>query len=262
MARLPHPRIPLTAALVGLALLAGACGAQRDPAASETAQVGPAVVWAPADVDLATGMPAIGSCHRLPLDVSGGGADIALPVPCSEPHTSRTYAAAVVPANAEDSRRWVARRCAEAFPDALGLAPDQAPGVFVEWVWLQPEEEMRERGARWYRCDVRANRPGGDLQLPGEALPLFTDGVPDAWLRCVDTSAAEPAYVGCDQPHQYRWAGSVSAPAGAHPSREAWEALAAANCRDFVGPDAFWFTYPNRAQWRDGDRRLSCYQRV
>lgn len=253
----------LAVSAVGLALLATGCGEETRATTSEPAQVGPAVVWAPPDVDKRYGMPEIGTCHQLPRDTNGGSEVSVETVPCSEPHTSRTYLADVLPDHvADDPQQWVAARCTDAFPEAVGLAPDKLPGAFVEWVWLQPDATMREYGASWYRCDVRANRPGSDVNLPGTTLPVFTDGVPDEWLRCVDVSADTAAYVGCDRPHQFRWAGSVEVPSGPHPSRAEWEELAGDECRDIVGPEAFWFTYPNKVKWRDGDHRLSCYRKV
>lgn len=253
----------LTVAAAGLALLATACGEDPEAPTSEPAQVGKAVVWAPPDLDERYGMPEIGACQRLPRDTSGGSDVQVETVPCSEPHTSRTYLVDVIPTHvADDPQQWVAARCTDAFAEAIGLPPRQIPGAFVEWVWLQPDAKMRDHGARWYRCDVRANRPGADVDLPGTTLPLFTEDIPDEWLRCVDVSDDAAAYVSCDRPHQFRWAGSVEVADGPHPSRAEWEELAGKNCRSIVGPEAFWFTYPNHVQWRDGDHRLSCYRKV
>lgn len=246
--------------MAGLAVLAAGCGEQREAPRSERVQVGPAVVWADPVADVRSGMPAVGSCHRLPRDISGGSDLAVAEVPCTEPHTSVTYAADVLPEEiAEAPASWVAERCSAKLAEATGLSENALAGAFVEWVWLQPDASLRERGARWFRCEVRSSRPGPDADLPGRGLPVFTDGVPEAWLRCVDTTGAAPAYVGCDQPHQFRWTGSIPVANGPHPTPEEWEELAAAECRDLVGPEAFWFTYPNRVQWRDGDHRLSCY---
>ncbi|WP_235738936.1 septum formation family protein [Nocardioides alcanivorans] len=244
-------------------LLVAGCGQQQAGTGSERVQVGPAVVWAQPEADVRSGMPQEGSCHLLPRDVARGS-DLAVEeIPCSEPHTGVTYLTGVLPTKvAADPRAWVAHRCTSGLADAAGLTEASLPGAFVEWVWLQPDAEHRERGARWYRCDLRSTSPEGNHDLPGDGLPVFSGEMPDPWLRCVDTTGAEASYVGCDQPHQFRWTGSVPTDAdGAHPSAEQWEELAAAKCRALVGNDAFWFTYPNQVQWQDGDRRLSCYRK-
>ncbi|WP_162602269.1 septum formation family protein [Nocardioides daejeonensis] len=246
-----------------MTLLLTGCQEQAPAPASERAQVGPAVVWAEPVADARAGMPNRGACHRLPAGLTGGSTDAAATVPCSDPHTSVTYLSGVLPAEIEEApQAWVAQRCSAALPEAAGLDVATMPAAFLEWVWLQPDQAQRDRGARWFRCDVRSLAPA-PAELPGAGLPVFRGDLPERWTRCVSTEQGdEAAYVTCDQPHQFHWTASVPVSGEQHPGNRAWEELAAAECRPLVGQAAFWFTYPNQAQWDAGDRRLSCYRAV
>ncbi len=200
-------------------------------------------------------------------------------VPCSQPHTTQTYAvttlsgitspddAAAIAATAERLCRAGLRGYVAATAGRLALSR-------VTHAWFVPTQEDLEAGARWLRCDVAVLRTDTTLvNLPASARGLLRrDSALNRFGRCARTNAAGIASGQggrvCALPHTWRAisAQRLGAAADPYPGR-AVRGNVLGRCegvaRDYTGNStgdiAVAWRPPSRAQWVAGDRFGLCW---
>jgi hypothetical protein len=251
-------RPALLAALVGVAVLVGGCGAT-----------------APSDRGTP---PRVGACRDLTAKDVGRHTNDTPVVPCTARHTAQTFQVGSVPRGTtyDDpaNGRYVYDRCAPAFGRYLGADESTVLRTLLGWAWFRPSESAWKQGARWFRCDVVGGPDGARTlrPLPRALVGLFRERRPDAWLACARGARfAGSEKVPCTDPHDWRAVTTIKLgePADAYPGDRLVEVRSRDFCSDSVGawlnyqPDyQYAYTWFHEAEWQAGNRRSICWART
>ena len=184
-------------------------------------------------------------------------------VSCSGAHTTMTYHVGQFPTDSSIADSEAASRgCrAEASPGSRAHQRKQVKSSILTWIWFEPSTEQWSAGARWYRCDVIAQRDNGTFKpLPSAGTPFFPAGVPDDYFRCMRERGEEGVPVTCDRAHGYRWAGTFQGKGKTRPKQAKLLEQANQHCYSITGTTSWWVTWPSADAWANGDREMACYK--
>ena len=224
--------------------------------------------------------PRLGACYVLTPKDTASPTSTVPSVPCSQPHTSETFAIGTLPESTGSGYRdkahgrWVYGTCEKAFEKFLALDESRAMRVTLSWAWFRPSEADWKDGTRWYRCDL----VGGTAQasayrpLPRTARGLFRAKPPEQWSLCArGPSVLRSKKVGCTQAHDWRAVTTVKLgkPKAAYPGDRLVQVQSRDFCSDSVGA---WMNYPvdyefgytwfHEAEWKAGNRRTICWAKT
>lgn len=255
-----HLRTIAGAVVAGMLLLSSGCGQDAAPISGT---MGTAAEPAPG-TDALAGAPAEGSCFRMNLLQTASSTSKARPVSCYDKHTAMTYHVGLFPkgSNAADEKK-ADTTCERRLAKAVGIDKSAMRGTIFEHRWYEPTATQWEAGGRWFRCDVVATFDQKLRNLPGDTAPLFHDGeVEDAFERCINSngSTEDGDMVTCNKPHDYRWSGVFTLPAKTpYPSQEKVLEWSQDRCREMVGTQNWWVTWPSELAWSTGEKLVACY---
>ncbi|RYP85827.1 hypothetical protein EKO23_10955 [Nocardioides guangzhouensis] len=254
-----HLRTTMAALAAGLLVLVSGCS--EETGAGDAAMGAPASSTASPTPDPLAGAPTVDACYKMTYARSQAATNGSAPVNCYDDHTTITYYVGTFPDDAAASDPVQVRKdCTAHLAEGLGLSKKELRSSVFSWIWFEPTTSQWSAGARWFRCDAKAETGGRLKLLPAGSSPILTDGVPDAYFRCVDNRNDQGRYVTCDQKHDYRWAGYFQARGGAsYPSRKAFEKQGK-GCYEFTDNGAYWVTWPLEPGWDNGDREMNCYK--
>ncbi len=227
-----------------------------------------------------TTVPKLGACYVLtPADTDRSSSAIE-PVPCSEPHTSETFAVGTLPATtgkdyrASGHGKWIYPTCSRAFEKFLSVDESLALRVQLSWAWFRPSSRGWDKGARWYRCDV-VGGPATTQQyaaLPKTAKGLFRAKPPEKWLTCaLGQTVLKSQKLPCTAKHDWRAVSTIKIgkPKDPYPGDRISEVRSRDYCSDSVGA---WMNYPveydygytwfHKAEWKAGNRRTICWAKT
>ncbi len=214
-------------------------------------------------------------------------ADIALfsdstkPTPCSQPHTSYTFAVQQLPAEVsfdgvQTSNHSVqsaaAERCHSAYVSFIGGNAETRALSRLTVTYFLSNQEGFDLGAHWIRCDIVALKSATSLaELPARlqrildsSSALATYGV------CSDgqPSASGSKLVMCTEKHTYRALAVIRlGPKGAaYPGKGPARDAGRQRCQDLVAHDlgvsggfTYSWTYPSESDWTAGQRFGYCW---
>lgn len=248
------------AALVA-ALLLPLAGCETD-ATGGTGVIGDPATAASSEPDPLAGAPEVGVCYDMTRSDAAAVTHEAPGVSCTGPHTSMTYHVGQFPTDSSIAdTEGASRGCERHLPEGLGLTAREVKSSILTWIWFEPTTEQWSAGARWYRCDVIAQRGNGSLKpLPSAGSPFFPNGVPDDYFRCMQERGEEGVPVTCDKPHGYRWAGTFEGTGKTRPKRARLLEQANQHCYSITGTSSWWVTWPSADAWASGDREMACYR--
>jgi hypothetical protein len=251
-------RVALVATL--LVLLAGC----SDDSPGPTAYVGErATSGALPEPDPLAGAPALGNCYPMTRTAAAAVTHEGPDVDCSEPHTSMTYHVGRFASGSDVSDADVAASgCTENLAEGVGLGRKDLRSSILTYIWFEPSTEQWRAGARWYRCDVIAQVPGGPLKPLPESTPFFPSGVPDGYFRCMQERGEQGVPVTCDKAHRYRWAGTFEGKGAERPGQAKLLAQAEDHCYSITGTSSWWVTWPSAGAWASGNRTMDCFKRT
>ena len=258
-----HRHLRTTAATVVVGLLVLMSGCNEDAGPGTASMGGPASSTATPEADPLAGAPAVDACYKMNIARTEAQTNNSNPVECYSDHTTLTYYVGTFPDDAvEPDPDVMAKECQKRLAAAMGLTRKQLVSSIFEPVYFEPTTTQWSSGARWYRCDARAES-GGKLRLmPSGSAPVLYDGVPDEFTRCVDNRNGQGLYVTCNKGHDYRWAGYFQAKGGKnYPSRANFEKQGK-GCYKFTANGAYWVTWPLEPQWDAGSRDMNCYKKT
>ena len=224
---------------------------------------GPASSTATPEADPLAGAPSVDACYKMNIAKTEAQTNNSTPVECYSDHTTLTYHVGTFPDDAlEADPEVMAEECQKRLGAAMGLTKKQLVSSIFEPIYFEPTTTQWSSGARWYRCDARAES-GGKLRLmPTGSTPVLYDGVPDEFTRCVDNRSGQGLYVTCNKGHDYRWAGYFQAKGGkTYPSRANFEKQGK-GCYKFTDNGAYWVTWPLQPAWDTGNRDMNCYKKT
>ena len=247
--------------VVGLLVLVSGCNEDAGP--GDASMGGPASSTATPEADPLAGAPSVDACYRMSLAKTDAQTNDSDPVECYSDHTTITYYVGNFADDAvEPDPDVMARQCQQRLAKAMGLSRKQVVSSIFESVYFEPTTTQWGSGARWFRCDARAESGGRLRLMPTGSTPLLHDGVPDEFTRCVDDRRGRGLYVTCNKGHDYRWAGYFRAKGGTtYPSRASFEKQGK-GCYRFTANGAYWVTWPLEPSWSTGDRDMNCYRRT
>ena len=225
--------------------------------------------------------PELGACRVLTPEDVARPANATSTVPCSDPHTARTYAVGQLPSRFADAAHddpalgsVAYDRCEPRFRRYLGADESIAMRTVLTWAWFRPSEEAWEEGARWYRCDLVG---GGEqskeyVDLPEDSRGMLLGRPPDEWMVCaVGPAVTGSVKVPCSQPHDWRAVSTVSLGKedDGYPGDRVVEVRTRDFCSDQVGAYLeypadydFGYTWFHEAEWEAGNRRSVCWART
>jgi hypothetical protein len=257
-----HLRTTAAALVVGLLVLLSGCNEDAGP--GDAAMGGPASSTATPEADPLAGAPSVDACYKMNIAKTVAATNNSNPVDCYADHTTLTYSVGTFPDDAVEADADVlAKECQKRLGTAMGLTKKQLVSSIFEPIYFEPTTTQWSSGARWYRCDARAES-GGKLRLmPSGSTPVLYDGVPDEFTRCVDNRSGQGLYVTCNKPHDYRWTGYFQAKGSSktYPSRANFEEQGK-GCYKFTDNGAYWVTWPLEPGWSAGDRDVNCYKKT
>ena len=224
---------------------------------------GPASSTASPEADPLAGAPAVDACYKMNIEKTAAATNNSNPVACYNDHTTLTYHVGTFPDDAvEPDPDVMIKECQKRLGKAMGLNKKQLVSSIFEPIFFEPTTTQWSAGARWYRCDARAESGGKLRLLPSGSTPVLYDGVPTEFTRCVDNRNDQGLYVTCNKPHDFRWAGYFQAKGGSkYPSRGNFEKQGK-GCYKFTDNGAYWVTWPLEPRWSTGDRDMNCYKKT
>ncbi|GAA5143003.1 hypothetical protein GCM10023340_07470 [Nocardioides marinquilinus] len=246
-----HRLALLAAAVVTGTLLAGL------PAASTQAA-------APSSAARVDDVPEVGDCHRLSYFESLKPTDTDRPVPCTGPHTSRTFLVATVPARVDLSdldavRREVGDRCIPVWREVVSPSIKRRLMSTYSLVWFVPTRGEIRRGARWLRCDLVLYGGGSLAPLPPARTPqLGAAPHADAEARCYESKRWDYEVTVCSRRHAYRAKGVYTMSGRAYPDAARLQRVAARRCPRIAGTQQWTVFNPSPDDWRDGFKYFVC----
>jgi hypothetical protein len=247
-----HPRTPLGAVVAGLLLVTVACTSDDVGVVGDAATTTPTASAGP-------GAPPLGRCYRMTDAEADQETHAGPPVDCASPHQTRTYHVGVLPRNDRDyDSDKAGDLCTDRLPGSLGITQEEVDSSVLGIVYFGPSAGQWADGARWVRCDVAAFTADGLGELPDVDL---SDGLPDSLVRCLREVARSPGYVEvtCDEPHDYRWAGSFEVAGSTYPGDDVIRQQAAERCPQLTGGDDWYAVWQDPVSWSQGFRRVECF---
>lgn len=211
--------------------------------------------------------PKVGQCRTTTYSQGFAVADPRKPVPCSQPHTMKTFAVVTIPkrislknVNGRKLNAFIVNACFSQFRKALGGSYSaRAQSAYSVWSFL-PTKAQRKKGARWVRCDLSlsgATSTGvGFLpSLPNLSFPMVgSRPITDATRRCLAT-ADHDYWTICAKPHVARADQTFvfANPTAQYPTQAAINAQAATQCpgKRALGQGSW--------EWTHGDHVITCY---
>lgn len=271
-----QPRL-FAAAVAAVVLLAG-CSSSEKPSAdpSPSASSSPAAEPSPATP---APLPMDRACYQLAYDEAVAPTVDREPVPCTQEHTSMTFAVGTLDTAADghllavDSARvqaQVARECPQRLGAFLGGTLEARRLSMLRTVWFTPTVEDSEAGADWYRCDVIA--VAGDRELaPLTGRLAGVLGTEEGRARYAMCGTDEPGTddferVICSASHSWKALRTVGFPAEDYPGEERVRTAGETPCEDAgraAADDALnfqWgYEWPTLEQWRSGQTYGICW---
>ncbi len=224
--------------------------------------------------------PKLGACYDLAPKDTESPSNISEPVPCTEPHTSQTFAIGTLPAStgkdykAPGHGKWIFTTCEKAFEKFLAVDESLAMRIQLSWVWFRPSERGWDKDARWYRCDVVGGPTDATAYtaLPATAKGMFRAKPPEQWLTCAKgATVLKSKKLPCTQPHDWRAVTTikVGTPQDDYPGDRLVQVRTRDFCSDSVGAwmnypvgYEFGYTYFHQAEWQAGNRRSICWAKT
>jgi hypothetical protein len=268
----------LVLALVGLVLVAGCTSdpGTPDPSPSPTPSSTAPVTAAPPPA-----APAVDACYQLSYDEAVARSNTSSAVPCTQKHTSQTYAVGaldlvsgghLLAVDSDAARAQVAQQCPRKLAAYVGLSPEQLRLSMLRAIWFTPSVEEGDAGASWFRCDLVA--PEGDSELAALARSLKgTLKDPSAaatFTMCATAQPGSPGFthVPCRADHTWKAISVVDLPAkkaypGEKAVRSAGEDGTCADAARETASDALdyqWgYEWPTAEQWAAGQTYGRCW---
>ncbi|MFL6160041.1 MAG: septum formation family protein [Marmoricola sp.] len=259
--------------LVLLLAVAGCSGGGQEKPASSSSAAGTTTNAAPSPA------PRVGACYVLDVRAALRATSSLAPVSCSRRHTAVTVSVGRVQPVLDghllalDSTRvqsQIADRCLRSVDAYVGGSTGRQRLSRVQAVWFNPTPPQADRGALWYRCDlVVSSGTRAFAPLPRTTKGLLEPaGAMNRWGTCGTASPSSKHFqrVLCSAGHTWRARTTTTLPRGtAYLSAKATKA-ANSRCRDVaahLSPNSTklrWaFEWPNRDQWRSGQRYGFCW---
>ncbi len=227
-----------------------------------------------------TSPPKLGACYVLTPQDTDAPSSATTSVPCTQPHTSETFAIGTLPAStgteyaSKAHGKWIYPTCERAFEKFIGVDESLALRVTLSWAWFRPSQRGWDKGARWYRCDLvgGTEEASAYTRLPATARGLFRAKPPEAWLLCAQgPSVLDSEKVSCTEAHDWRAVTTIKLgdPRDAYPGDRLVQVRSRDFCSDSVGA---WMNYPveyefgytwfHEAEWKAGNRRTICWSKT
>lgn len=209
--------------------------------------------------------PDVGSCRDLTYEEYLGASDTSETIDCEDPHSSYVVAVDRLPADVDwdDSlaklSRTITATCIPAWETHLGGTEKAREMSAYAVAWFMPTQAQRDRGARWFRCDVVLLGGTKVLPLPSDAAPVLDTDLPDRVARCL---TRDPKVTTCARNHVWRVTGGFRLRGDAFPSRRELQRAADRRCPDLTSTRRWRWGSPSKDAWRVGHRTTVCYSRT
>ena len=232
-------------------------------AASLVALVPPAGARVPDDPGYQ--MPEVGECRQLTFDQYDAASDPSDPGDCAESHTSYVFAVDLLPATLDwDSSlaklsRAVSNACLPVWEDHLGGTEKAREMSAYSMGWFMPTKAQRDRGARWFRCDLVLLGGSKVMPLPSDTAPVLDTDLPDSVARCL---TSDPAVTTCARGHRWRATGGFRLRTDDFPTLKQFQRAANHHCPRLTSTRRWRWEGPGRDAWRVGHRTMVCYSRT
>ena len=274
---------------MALGLLLSGCGGSSNKTAatggsdsSSTSSGPPATVTSSHPAKPPPAAPAVAECRVLTYRDISVFFNATNPVPCTQAHTSYTFAIEQLPSQVafngvqiqnDSVQAAAANKCRNAFTKFIGGDAEAQALARLSVTYFLPRQAGFDLGARWVRCDVVALKGAKSLADLPSKIQGFLDS-PAALTTYGVCSKADPGsspLVMCSEPHAYRALaafrlGGKSAP---YPGQTVTANVGTQRCKPLVakklgvsGGFTYSWTYPSPTDWSQGQRFGYCWNQT
>lgn len=209
--------------------------------------------------------PKVGECRNYTLAQAGKRSNASPVVPCTQKHTAKVIEVFRLPASTpwNDDRVYpfVVDNCSPKVRTTLGRTERLRHLSAYGFTYFIPNQQQRENGARWVRCDIALY--GGTMlrPLPSNAKPMLPAApLPNRVARCLTGKHFRTT---CAQPHAYRATGVTTVANRRFPGEQAMYNIAKRRCPRLVSTPRNWYAiWASKVHYnRGGDRMIVCFSR-
>lgn len=211
----------------------------------------------------ASARPAVGECRVLKEGDLADGSNNTATVPCSDPHTARTFAVVTVgrkisELSNKEIRKVGEAQCTPEFYALMGKSwRDRIKSAYF-FVFYTPTSAQVKDGQNWLRCDLVLAKGRGLANLPNNNDPVIgSKGVNANAKACV---SEQYKLTICAMGHKWEPAGAFAIQRENKPN--AWQVskFAEDRCKNIAGSARF--TYVNwLSEWKAGNKLVMCFKR-
>jgi hypothetical protein len=202
-------------------------------------------------------------------------------VPCTQPHTSYTFAIVQLPSQVAfkgvqvenaSVQTAAAGRCHQAFTRFIGGDDQTRALARLTVTYFLPRQAGFDLGARWVRCDVVALQSAKSLADLPSKIQGFLDS-PSALTTYGVCSQGQPGsspLVMCSKQHQYRALGAfrLGGNKAPYPGQTVIADMGTQRCKPLIarklgvsGGFTYSWTYPSTTDWSAGQRFGYCWNK-
>ncbi|WP_161962503.1 septum formation family protein [Nocardioides speluncae] len=209
--------------------------------------------------------PKVGECRNYTLQQAGKPSNGSPVVPCKEKHTAKVIGVFQLPAGTpvtmDKARPFVTEKCYPKFRSTLGRTERLRHLSAYTFSYFIPNQQQREAGARWVRCDIVILGASMLRPLPSNATPMLpTAPLPNKVARCLTGGHVRTT---CAQNHAFRATGVTAVASKKFPGEQTMTAIARQRCPRLVSTPRNWYaTWASKTAYNLGkDRMIVCYSR-
>ena len=215
--------------------------------------------------------PVVGNCYATGRKAFANQRDGSSPIPCTQPHTTETFAVfnvGTVPLPADIDRIW--RACQPRFREYVGGAPTISTlGLTV----ILPSPSQTDAGQGWARCDA-IHQPSYNgnrgLSRSGSLRNMLAGGVPSEFRGCAlhwPKVNQAVIFTSCQQDHQAELipeSVNLGGPSAPFPGVSTTQARSKSFCestfQDYVSETLnYYYYYPTAVSWKSGSHDTTCW---
>lgn len=220
----------------------------------------------------------VGSCHDLTYQQATAATQNSDPIPCTKPHTSRTFATGtldqlrdghLLAVDSKAAQRNLTTTCTDRMAQFLGARTPELQLTQFKAIWFTPSFAQADDGSNWFRCDLVALKRDGELmRLPSAPKGILGRAGDSPYATCGagTPGSADFKKVACAVAHQWRATKAIEIPAKTRYLDPAQTQSADASCKDVAAGAAgsnlkfrWVFTWPTKQQWHSGVRAGICW---
>ena len=211
--------------------------------------------------------PTAGQCRNYTIKQAMLSSNRTAAIHCTEPHTAVTAGVSQLPdsltwsSNRDTIMDFISTECGKAFRSRVGATPLLRRQTMFSLWWFEPNQDQKDHGARWIRCDIALGGHGGLVPLPSNDIP-FLDPADMPYKATTCLYGTQSLYTACVKSHHHRATGGFAVTDGPYPGDDALVRAGKRRCPGYLTSRTGVFVHPTRESWKQGDRFIICFSKT